>query len=283
MSQAADILALTRDARFAPYAMSAIPAWLFAQNGRRVLWANASGAAALDAPSVAALTERTFTADEPLGADIVRLAETLPPTSTKYERLRDIGSSLVCACLGVEGVGVPAIVVIASEAGRTLPLAERASRLFGAAQEPVAVFSPDGTLLYTNSGLDGGTTPAAARQKSAGGAATRCCSRCWRMRASKPARSRQPSIRISPKLRQKSSHSQTATPPRRPRPTVRCALSGPWMRTSVPSLRRNPSHRRWAHAPRMHWESRGASSAPSLASLRRATSRALSRRTQPSG
>ena len=49
---APDILALTRDARLAPHAMSAIPAWLWAADGSRVLWANASGAVALDAPSV---------------------------------------------------------------------------------------------------------------------------------------------------------------------------------------------------------------------------------------
>ncbi|MBW8857828.1 MAG: hypothetical protein JF604_26665, partial [Bradyrhizobium sp.] len=94
---APDILSLTRDTRLAPYAMSAIPAWLWAADGSRVLWANATGAAALGAPNVAALTKRTFTREEPLGADIARLADTLPPASQKYERLRDIGTSLVCA------------------------------------------------------------------------------------------------------------------------------------------------------------------------------------------
>src|ERR1041385_1408776 len=94
---APDILTLTRDARLAPYAMSAIPTWVFAADASRTIWANASGAAALGAASLAALSERTFNAEEPLGADIARLAETLPPTTQKYERLRDIGTSLVCA------------------------------------------------------------------------------------------------------------------------------------------------------------------------------------------
>jgi len=162
MSVAApDILTLTRDARLAPYAMSAIPAWLWAADGSRVVWANASGAFALNAPSVAALTGRVFTTDEPLGADIARLAETLPPTSTKYERLRDIGTALVCACSRVEIAGVPGILVIASEPGRALPLAERAARLFGASSEPLAVFSPEGVLLYANSELEAGITLAA--------------------------------------------------------------------------------------------------------------------------
>jgi PAS domain S-box-containing protein len=155
---AADILTLTRDPRLAPYAMSAIPAWLWAADGRRVLWANATGAAALNAPTVAALIERIFTADEPLGADIARLAESLPPTSTKYERLRDIGTNLVCACSRVEIAGVAGMLAIASEAGGALPLAERASRLFSASSEPLAVFSTDGALLYTNSELEPGAT-----------------------------------------------------------------------------------------------------------------------------
>jgi PAS domain S-box-containing protein len=156
---APDILALTRDARLAPYAMSAIPAWLFAADGSRVLWTNASGAVALNAPSVAALTVRIFTGDEALGADIARLAATLPPTSQKYERLRDIGSSLVCACARVEIAGMAGILVTASEpARRVLPLEERAASLFGANREPLAVFSADGALLYTNGELAPDTT-----------------------------------------------------------------------------------------------------------------------------
>jgi PAS domain S-box-containing protein len=166
---APDILELTRDPCLAPHAMSAIPAWLFAADGCGVLWANASGAIALNAPSVVALTERTFTSEEPLGADIARLAETLPPTSQKYERLRDIGSSLVCACARVEIGGVAGILVTASEPARkVLPLAERAASLFGASSEPLAVFSADGALLYTNGDLEAGATP-----ESLGGASER--------------------------------------------------------------------------------------------------------------
>src|SRR3954468_8921407 len=158
---APDILSLTRDTRLAPYAMSAIPAWLWCANGAHVRWANATGAAALGAPNVAALTVRAFTTDEPLGADIARLAETLPPASQKYERLREIGTSLVCACSRVEIAGIAGILVTASEVGRTLSLAERAARLFGASHQSLAVFSTDGALLYTNAGLEAGATSAA--------------------------------------------------------------------------------------------------------------------------
>src|ERR1051325_8148136 len=165
MTEAApDILALTRDARLAPYAMSAIPAWLWCADrahgvhGARALWANATGAAALGAANVVALTERIFTTEEPLGADLARLAATLPPTAQKNERLRAVGPALVCAGARVEMGGVAGIRVTASEAGRTLPLAERAARLFGAVQQPLAVFTPDGALLYTNAELEAGTT-----------------------------------------------------------------------------------------------------------------------------
>src|SRR3954447_10293974 len=158
---APDILSLTRDTRLAPYAMSAIPAWLWCANGAHVRWANAAGAAALGAPNVAALPERAFRTDDPLGADIARLAETLPPASPKYERLREIGTSLVCACSRVEIAGIAGILVTASEVGRTLSLAERAARLFGASHQSLAVFSTDGALLYTNAGLEADTTPAA--------------------------------------------------------------------------------------------------------------------------
>jgi PAS domain S-box-containing protein len=177
MSVAApDILALSREPHLASYAMSPIPAWLWSADGARVIWTNASGAAALGAPNVAALSERIFAVDEPLGADVARLAATLPPTSQKYERLRDIGSSLVCACSRVDIGGVAGIFVIASEPSRTLPLAERAARLFGASSEPLAVFSSEGALLYTNSDLEAGTTldslgldPAKAERLGSGG------------------------------------------------------------------------------------------------------------------
>src|SRR5207237_5361257 len=90
--QADTILALTRDARFAPFALSAIPAWLWASDASRVLWANASGAAALGAASPAALTERIFQADEPVAADVARLGGSLPHSGApRLERVRGIG------------------------------------------------------------------------------------------------------------------------------------------------------------------------------------------------
>jgi PAS domain S-box-containing protein len=159
---AADFLiTLTRDARFSPYAMSAIPAWLWAADASRVIWANATGAAVLSAATPAALTERVFQADEPVAADVARLAGSLPQTGApRLERLRGIGSNLVCTCSRVSLAGeAHGILVVGSEPARpVLPLAERASRLFSASSEPLAVFSPDGALLYATGALEPGTT-----------------------------------------------------------------------------------------------------------------------------
>src|SRR5215213_5196724 len=155
------ILALTRDPRFSPHAMSAIPAWLWAADASRVLWANATGAAALGAAAPAALTERRFEPDEPVAADMARIAASLPPNgAARLERLRGIGSNLVCT---VSRVSLPdgrnGILVIASEpAPRALPLAERAARLFAASNEPLAVFSAEGALLYATGELEPDTT-----------------------------------------------------------------------------------------------------------------------------
>jgi PAS domain S-box-containing protein len=155
------ILALTRDARLSPFALSAIPAWLWSSDAARVRWANATGAAVLGAASPAALTERVFQADEPVAADVARLAGSLPPGGApRLERVRGVGSNLVCTC---SRVPLPddtyGILVVASEPARpVLPLAERAARLFGASNEPLAVFSAEGALLYATGELEPGTT-----------------------------------------------------------------------------------------------------------------------------
>src|SRR3954452_10071535 len=155
------ILALTRDARLSPFALSAIPAWLWTCDASRVLWANASGAAALGAATPAALTERIFHADEPVAADVARLAGSLTQSGApRLERVRGIGSNLVCTCSRVSlPDGAQAILVVASEPARpVLPLKERAARLFGASNEPLAVFSTEGALLYATGELEANTT-----------------------------------------------------------------------------------------------------------------------------
>src|SRR4051812_44377700 len=155
------ILALTRDARLSPYAMSAMPAWLWAGDASRVVWANAAGATALGVATPIALTERRFAPEEPVAVDVARIAAALPANGApRLERLRGIGSNLVCTCSRISlPDGSHGILVIASEPARpALPLAERAARLFAASNEPLAVFSAEGALLYATGDLEPDTT-----------------------------------------------------------------------------------------------------------------------------
>ena len=132
MSAADTLIALSRDPRFSPYAMSAVPAWLWAPAGARMLWANASGAALLDAATPAALAERGFAADDPLAVEIARVAATLPSTGAPRLGQFQLGThKLTCTCSRTSLGDAHGILIIGSEPMRpALPLAERAARMF---------------------------------------------------------------------------------------------------------------------------------------------------------
>src|SRR5258708_39666131 len=99
MIAADSILAQTRDARLTPLATSGIGAWLWTSDATHIIWANASGAAVLGAETPAALTQRRFDTQEPIAADVARLAASLPATgAARLERVRGIGSNLVSTC-----------------------------------------------------------------------------------------------------------------------------------------------------------------------------------------
>jgi signal transduction histidine kinase len=149
-----------RDARLTPLALSALPAWLWSPAAMRVLWANATGAAILGAPTPAALAVRPIEPTHPAVADVTRLMETLRRDGTpRLERLRGFGTvmgrPITCSCLRIMlDDGAPAVLIAAVErAGPELPLRERASRLIAACVEPVALFDDDGGLIAA-------TTPA---------------------------------------------------------------------------------------------------------------------------
>jgi PAS domain S-box-containing protein len=154
------LLTFLRDPRLANHAVAAAPAWLWAADGTRVLWANAAGAAVLSAANPHALAERRMSPAHPLASQVVRLAGTLPHGgATRLERLRGIGAlgrTIVCACARFAlANGMPAILIAANETiGPALPLADRVARLFGGSEAPVAAFAADGALLHA--------TPAAA-------------------------------------------------------------------------------------------------------------------------
>jgi PAS domain S-box-containing protein len=161
MSAADTLIALSRDPRFSPYAMSAVPAWLWAPAEQRLLWANASGAALLGAPTPAALAEQRYASDDPLADEIARVAATLPPTGAPRLGQFQLGThKLTCTCSRTALPGdAHGVLIIGSEPMRpALPLAERAARLFSPGSQAVAVFSADGKLLYATGELDADTT-----------------------------------------------------------------------------------------------------------------------------
>ncbi|MGE3147086.1 MAG: histidine kinase dimerization/phospho-acceptor domain-containing protein, partial [Pseudorhodoplanes sp.] len=141
-----------RDPRLAPHASGSAPAWLWADDGRAILWANAVGAAMLGAPDTASVHALAADALREAGAQIARLAPTLRHDApARMERLRGLGVAmgrpLLCTCSRVSGqAGI--LVVAAEPAGPTLPLRDRVRRLLEGHDVPLAAFGSDGTLLY---------------------------------------------------------------------------------------------------------------------------------------
>jgi len=150
-----DHLAFLRDPRLADLGASPLPAWLWASDGSRILWANAVGAAMFGAATVGALQQRPFEPKKhPAAQQVARLARALPTNGTaRLERLRGfapgVGRLLTCSCAHIElADGTPAILVAATEpAGPNLPLVERVRRLLDGQDGRFAIFSADGHLL----------------------------------------------------------------------------------------------------------------------------------------
>ena len=142
-------------AQLADHATGALPAWLWSADGSRILWANAVGAAIFGGANTSECGARRFDLKHPAAAEIARLAATLPSAGqARLERLRSFGASfgraLTCVCARFNAAdGAPAILVTATEpAGPNLTLGERVRRLFSDGERMLAVFGPDGTLLY---------------------------------------------------------------------------------------------------------------------------------------
>ena len=144
-----------RDSRLTACAASLEPAWLWSVDATRVLWANATGAALLGSSTVIELMQREFAPNDRTADQVARLAASLPYAGTpRLERLRGFGTGfmrlLTASCSHVTLTdGTNAIFILGAEAiGQPLPLAERARRLFDGSDEAIAVFSPDGALVY---------------------------------------------------------------------------------------------------------------------------------------
>ena len=91
------------DPRLAAYAASRLPAWLWAPDGRRILWANPAGVRLFGAASSAALAEKTFGPADRHRRQIARLAgRLLANGAIRLERLQGFGAApgglATCGC-----------------------------------------------------------------------------------------------------------------------------------------------------------------------------------------
>jgi PAS domain S-box-containing protein len=142
------------DPRLATHALSPVPAWLWATDPPRILWANPVAAAIFDTPSPAAAAALNFAPDDAAARQIARLSSTLPDGGPpRLERLRGFGASFggtsICLCSRFKlQNGRMALLVLATERPPNgLALPERVHRLLADLQIPSAVFGADGDLI----------------------------------------------------------------------------------------------------------------------------------------
>ncbi len=142
------------DPRLAIHATSSLPAWLWAVDGTRIIWANPVGARLFGAPNSAALSARSFGPADQNRRQVVQLAARLSPTgATRLERLRGFGAPLgalvTCACARLEfSDGSAGVLLVAAEPiGRSMPLVERLQRLVEGIETPIATFARDGLFI----------------------------------------------------------------------------------------------------------------------------------------
>jgi len=140
--------------RIAMHAAALRAAWVWSNDGRRLIWANPAGAAAFGASTSAAIAGRAFPPDHPAARQIARIAASLPVSgAARLDRLHGFGGGLghisTCLCMRLPHDGGPIILVTAVEAsGPELTLAERAQRLFAGIDEPLAAYSTRGDKLF---------------------------------------------------------------------------------------------------------------------------------------
>jgi PAS domain S-box-containing protein len=142
------------DPRLALHATGARPAWLFAPDGSRVLWANPVGARAFGASSGAMLSLRGFGPADARRRQVAQLARRLPESGAAgLARLRGFGATLgglaTCSCARLAfGDGSHGILVARLEAGgRTIPLIERLQLLVEGIDAPIVAFARDGIFV----------------------------------------------------------------------------------------------------------------------------------------
>ena len=155
MTTSGALLGYLRDPRIAPHALAATPAWLWAADGARILWANAAGAATFGEDSPRALGNRRFDPDHPIAREISRLATALPVAGTmQLARLQGLGAGIgrvtLCACSRLTSAdGADGVLVVATEpCSPPLPFRERVRRVFLEGDDQTAAFAIEGDLLH---------------------------------------------------------------------------------------------------------------------------------------
>jgi signal transduction histidine kinase len=153
MSEALSRLIWLRDSRLTPLALGPQPAWMWSLDGKRIIWANPTGAAIFGAAMPGALASQCVERGD-VTSEIAALAATLPADgSSRFERLRGISGTeqpLTCRCARIKlDDNAEAILIASAEpAGPELTLSEQVERLLANTDAPVAAFGTDGMLIH---------------------------------------------------------------------------------------------------------------------------------------
>ncbi len=161
--------------------LAAAPVLLYAADGRRILFANAAGAAFMGDGSIAQLLERRLSAALPAGEAVARFARSVPIGARRLERIRfHVGGRLTnvaadCRHVELPGEGTGVLVTIAAPTTARAPLAERARALVEDLANDdclVAVAGLDGRPLALAGGFDTLAAGEAAIEQLAAAVAT---------------------------------------------------------------------------------------------------------------
>ncbi len=142
------------DERLAIYAASHLPAWLWAVDGSRLLWANAAGARLFSIDRLGDVGNRTFDAADPHRRQVMQAARRLRADGqARLERLRGFGAPLgrlaTCACSRLTlSNGTDAVLMVGMDAGgRAPPLRDRLKKLADDSETALAVFDAEGVFV----------------------------------------------------------------------------------------------------------------------------------------
>jgi PAS domain-containing protein len=149
------------DPQLSVHATSALPVWLWASDGTRILWANPVGARVFGAANGTGLARRTFGPADAHRRQIAQLAGRLPANGAiRHERLSGFGASLgslmTCGCARLNFFdrnhfsSNGGILIVAHAARPIMPLSDRLQQLLEGVAAPLAAFTRDGILVGTS-------------------------------------------------------------------------------------------------------------------------------------